>query len=107
MVNVGVLWEIFIVGSLIFIHRVVVHRRDEAIRGWRSWLREDLLVHPDKWLRPDLVLPAPFLQCERNLRTVVLVSLLIQLGLMRNSERPGFPIFVAQGRPALRNSLLK
>ena len=24
-----------------FIHRVVVHRRDEAIRGWRNWLRED------------------------------------------------------------------
>ena len=23
-----------------FIHRVVVHRRDEAIRGWRNWLRE-------------------------------------------------------------------
>ena len=23
-----------------FIHSVVVHRRDEAIRGWRNWLRE-------------------------------------------------------------------
>ena len=21
-----------------FIHRVVVHRRDEAIRGWRNWV---------------------------------------------------------------------
>ena len=39
-----------------FTHAVVVHRRDEAIRGWRNWLRED----PHKWLRPDLVLPAPF-----------------------------------------------
>ena len=29
-----------------FIHGVVVHRRDEAIRGWRNWLREDPLVHP-------------------------------------------------------------
>ena len=29
-----------------FIHRVVVHRRDEAIRVWRNWLREDPLVHP-------------------------------------------------------------
>ena len=29
-----------------FIHRVVVHRRVEAIRGWRNWLREDPLVHP-------------------------------------------------------------
>ena len=44
-----------------FIHAIVVHRRDEAIRGWRNWLREhDPLVHPYKWLRPDLVPPAPF-----------------------------------------------
>ena len=47
-----------------FIHRVVVHRRDEAIRGWRNWIREDSSVHPYRWLRPDLVPPAPFLQCE-------------------------------------------
>ena len=24
-----------------FIHAVVVHRRDEAIREWRNWIRED------------------------------------------------------------------
>ena len=24
-----------------FIHKVVVHRRDEATRGWWNWLRED------------------------------------------------------------------
>ena len=38
----------------------------------------------------------------------VLVFLLILLGLMKNSERPGFPIFVAldKGRPALMNSIL-
>ena len=47
-----------------FIHAVVVRRREEAIRGWRSWLREDPLVNPYKWLRPDLVPPAPFLQCD-------------------------------------------
>ena len=28
-----------------FIHAVVVHRRDEAIQGWRNWVREDPLVH--------------------------------------------------------------
>ena len=50
-----------------FIHGVVVHRRDEAIRVWRNWLREDPLVHPCKWLRPDLVPPAPFLQCQPHL----------------------------------------
>ena len=32
--------------------------------GWRNWLREDPFVHPYKWLRPDLVPPAPFLQCD-------------------------------------------
>ena len=46
-----------------FIHR------DEAIRGWRNWIREDPLVHPYRWLRPDLVPPAPFLQCEPRLTT--------------------------------------
>ena len=39
-----------------FIHRVVVHRREEGTRGWRNWLREDPLTHSYKWLRPDLVL---------------------------------------------------
>ena len=39
-----------------FIHRIIVHRRDEAIRGWRNWLREDPIVHP-----------SPFLQCEPHL----------------------------------------
>ena len=38
-----------------FIHSVVVHRRDDAIRGWRNWIREDPLIHPYKWSRPDLV----------------------------------------------------
>ena len=40
-----------------FIHGVVVHRREEAFLRWRNWLREDPLVHPYKWLRPDSVLP--------------------------------------------------
>ena len=42
------------------IHRVAVHRREEAIRRWRNWLREDPLVHPHRWLRPDLVPPCSF-----------------------------------------------
>ena len=44
-----------------FIHAVVVFRRDEAIRGWRNWIREDPMVHPYRWLRPDLFPPVPFL----------------------------------------------
>ena len=47
-----------------FIHAVVVHRREEAIRGWRGCLREDPFVHPFEWLRLELVPPAPFLQCD-------------------------------------------
>ena len=50
-----------------FIHADVVHRRDEAFRVWRNWVREDLLVHLCKWLRPGLVPPAPFLQCQPHL----------------------------------------
>ena len=46
-----------------FLHAVVVRRREVAIRGWRDWLREDPLVNPYKWLRPDWVPPAVFLQC--------------------------------------------
>ena len=53
--------------SCIFIHAVVVHSRDEAIGGWRNSIREDPLVHPYRWLRPDLVPPAPFLQCGPHL----------------------------------------
>ena len=90
-----------------FIHAVVVHRRDEAIREWRNWIREDPMVHPYKWLRPDLV-PLLLFCC------VILFSLVVVLGfwqilpgLMRNSKRPGFPTFVVlgKGRPALRNSV--
>ena len=50
--------------TALFLHAVVVRRREVAIRGWRDWLREDPLVNPYMWLRPDLVPPAPFLQCD-------------------------------------------
>ena len=62
-----------------FVRGLVAYRRSAGITAWRNWVREDPLVHPKKWLRADLV---P----------------LILLGLMRNSERPGFPTFVALGK---------
>ena len=74
-----------------FIHGVVVHRREEAIRVWRNWLREDSLVHPCKWLRPDLVPPAPFCSVILSSLLVVLGFWLIRAGLMRNPEKLGFP----------------
>ena len=86
-----------------FIHAVVVHRRDEAIRGggigfgrtpWCIPIGGSGLI----WcslLHISSVSPI--------LRLVVLECLLIQPGLMRNSERPGLPTFVALGKriPAL------
>ena len=42
----------------------MINRRDEAIRVWRDWIREDPMVHSYRWLTPDLVPPAPFLQCD-------------------------------------------
>ena len=79
------------------------------IRGWRNWMREDPLVHSYKWLRPDLVTLLLFFNVSRISLLVVLVFYLILLGLMRNSERPGFPVFVAlgKGRPALRKSIVR
>ena len=50
-----------------FIHAVVVHRRHEAIGGGGIGFGRDLMVHPYRWLRPDFVLPAPFLQCKPHL----------------------------------------
>ena len=91
-----------------FIHSVVVHRRDEAIRVWRNWIREDPMVRPFWWLRPDLVPQPLFFSVSLNLPQVVLGCLLILIRLMQNSERLGF-FFDALGKgiPALRNSVLK
>ena len=50
-----------------FLHKVVVHRRDVAVRGWLSWMLEDDKVHPYRWLKPDLMAPAPFLCCDPGL----------------------------------------
>ena len=44
-----------------FLRQVVVSRRDEGIRRWKRWLREDLSSRPYAWLRPDFVPPSPFL----------------------------------------------
>ena len=44
-----------------FLRQVVITRRDEGIRKWKGWLREDLSSRPYAWLRPDFVPPSPFL----------------------------------------------
>ena len=59
-----------------------------------------LLFIRKKWLRPDLVPPAPFLQCKPHLTSC---------GSGVHSRRPGFPTFAALGKgiPVLRNSISK
>ena len=47
-----------------FLQAIVRSRKDKAVQGWKTWLLEDPLVHPYQWLRPDLVPPSPFLQCD-------------------------------------------
>ena len=90
-----------------FNHAVVVHRRDEAIRGWRNWVRETpwiILIGGFAliWF-PRLL----FFSVSPILRLVVLGCLLILPKLMRNSERPAcLPCFCRSG-PALRNSVVR
>ena len=92
-----------------FIHAVVVHRRDDAIRGWRNWVREDPLVHPYKWLRPDFVPPGPFLHCEPHL-TPGGSGVISDPGRIDEEFRKAWlPHFCrsGKGRPALTNSILR
>ena len=49
-----------------FVKKVVVSRKESAIRDWRNWIMEDPVVHPYRWLRSDLVPPAPFLVCDAS-----------------------------------------
>ena len=85
-----------------FVHKMEVHGRDEAIRGWRNWLRKDPLNHSLKWLQPDMVPPAPFLHCKPHLTPRGSGFSPVWPGLMRNSARLSFPTFVAlgKGKPA-------
>ena len=46
-----------------FIHRIVVHRRDDVIRSWRRTLWSGLI----DGCVPDLVPPSPFLRCDPRL----------------------------------------
>ena len=81
-----------------FIHSVVVHRRDEPIRGWRNWLREEPSVHPYKWLRPDLVPPAPFLQCEPHLTPGGSGVLADPAGIDEEFRKAWLPYFCRSGQ---------
>ena len=81
-----------------FFHRVVVHRRDDAIREWRNWLREDPLVHPYRWLWPGLVPPAPFLQCEAHLTPGGLGFLADLVRIEEEFRKAWLPFFCRSGQ---------
>ena len=81
-----------------FIHAVVVHRREEAIRGWRGWSREDSFVHPFEWLRPELVPPAPILQCDPALTPGGSGVLADPLRIDEEFQKAWFPCFCRSGR---------
>ena len=49
---------------MIFCRVLCRRRRDKALLGWKAWILEDTSSHPYRWLRPDLVPPSPFLQCD-------------------------------------------
>ena len=81
-----------------FVHGVVVHRPEDAIRGLRGWLRGDPFVHPYKWLRPELVPPAPFLQCDPALTPGGSGVLADPLGIDEEFQKAWFPYFCRSGR---------
>ena len=91
-----------------FTHAVEVHRRDEAFRGWRNWIREDPMVHPKKWLRPDLVPPAPF-QCQLQLTPGGSGVLADPARIDEEFRKAWLPCFCRSGPgiPASRNSIMR
>ena len=81
-----------------YIHRIVFHRRDEAIRSWRGWLREDPLVRPHRWLRPGLVPPSPFCGVTLVLLLVGLGFWLVLIGSMREFRKAWLPYCCRSGQ---------
>ena len=92
-----------------FIHAIVVHRRMRLLGvGEIGFGKIHLFTRVSGlgliWFHLPL-----FFSVNCIFHLMVLVFYLILPGLTRNSERPGFPIFVAlgKGRPALRNSIAR
>ena len=78
-----------------------MHRREEAISGWRGWLREDPFIHLYKWLHPDLVHlvpPAPFLQCDPALTPGGSGVLADPLRIDEEFQKAWLPYFCRSGR---------
>ena len=80
-----------------FISQVASARRDAAILSWKRWLHEDPSSRPYKWLRPDLVLPAPYLVCDPS-QTPGGSGVLVQPSLIDAQFRKSWmPFFLGEG----------
>ena len=67
------------------------------------------MVHPCKWLRPDLVPPAPFLQCKPHLTPGGSGVLADPARIDEEFRKAWLPYFCRSGQriPALRNLMRK
>ena len=67
------------------------------------------MVHPKKWLRPDLFPPAPFLQCKHHLTPGGSGVLADPANINEEFRKAWLPYFCRSGQriPALRNSVLR
>ena len=83
-----------------FVKKVVISRKDFAIRKWRNWILEDPLVHPYRWLRSDLVPPAPFLACDPGVTTGGSGILVEPHAIDEQFRRAWLPFFCRGGRGA-------
>ena len=79
-----------------FITQVASARRDAAILSWKRWLHEDLSSRPYKWLRPDLVPPAPYLVCDHR-QTPGGSGILVQPSLIDAQFRKAWMPFFRRG----------
>ena len=81
-----------------FFRGIVAHRRSVGITAWRSWLREDPLVHPYRWLRAERVPPSPFLQCDRALTPGGSGVLADPAGIDEEFRKAWLPYFCRSGQ---------
>ena len=83
-----------------FLRQVVVSRRDDGIRKWTRWLREDLSSRPYVWLRPDFLPPPPFLVVKDP--QIQSSQILVQPHLIDAEFRKAWmPFFCRSGHPVV------
>ena len=92
-------WVFDALGTLnAFVKGVVFAGRETALASWKRWLEEDKNSRPFRWLRPDLVLPAPYLVCSQH-TTPTGSGILVQPAVIDSQFREEWmPFFRREGR---------